>query len=133
MNIVSKMSQQTIVNAFEINSLTKNKKGNNFVTYIGGEIILFQFFSCFTTHKGIDMKSIAFWDQIHEHYTQNQHACGVELPTKSRETKWGVIKHDVAKFIGHYGIVVALYEFGTLVENILQKTLELYKSKHIKI
>jgi hypothetical protein len=44
-----------------------------------------------------------------------------------------VIKHNVAKFIGHYGTLVAFCEFGTLVDYILHKTLELYKSKQIKI
>jgi len=44
-----------------------------------------------------------------------------------------LIKHNVAIFIGHYGIVVVFCEFGILVEDILQKVVELYKSKHIKI
>jgi len=43
-----------------------------------------------------------------------------------------VIKHNIAKFIGDYRIVVIFCEFGTLAKDILQKALELYKSKHIK-
>jgi hypothetical protein len=43
-----------------------------------------------------------------------------------------VLKHNVAKFVGHYGTMVALCEFETSTKDILQKTLELNKSKHIK-
>jgi hypothetical protein len=48
------------------------------------------------------------------------------------ETKWGVIKHDVAKFCGVYKSVVALNESGTFVEDVLERALELYKVKHPK-
>jgi hypothetical protein len=37
--------------------------------------------------------------------------------------KWGPIKHDVSKFVGYHGFVVAFDEYGTSKENTLQKTL----------
>jgi hypothetical protein len=37
----------------------------------------------------------------------------------SLETKWGIIKHDVAKFVGHYTIVLALRESRTWIKDIL--------------
>jgi uncharacterized protein YqgQ len=43
-----------------------------------------------------------------------------------------VIKHNVAKFVGHYGTMVAFGKSRTSIEGILQKALELYKSKHSK-
>jgi hypothetical protein len=41
-------------------------------------------------------------------------------------------EHNVAKFTGHYGTLAAFCEFGTSIEDTLQKTLDLYNSKHIK-
>jgi hypothetical protein len=41
----------------------------------------------------------AFWNRIATHYSRNRSFGGGELPTRSLETKWGAIKHDVAKFI----------------------------------
>jgi len=49
----------------------------------------------------------------------------------SLETKWG-IKHDVAKFVGHYTIVLAFCESRTRTKDVLWKALNLYKTKHPK-
>lgn len=51
---------------------------------------------------------------------------------KILETKWGVIKHDVAKFVGVYSQVLKLQESGTSLEDVLQQALELYRVKHPK-
>jgi hypothetical protein len=115
------MSQQTIVNVFETTFVTKIKKENNFVTKEEKQLCCSFLHVSQDPTTGTDLRWIAFWDQIYEQYNQNQHVCGVEWPTRSLEIKWGVIKHDVTKFIGHYKIVKALCESRTLVENILQK------------
>lgn len=44
----------------------------------------------------------------------------------------GVIKHDVAKFVGVYSQVLKLQESGTSLEDVLQQALELYRVKHPK-
>jgi hypothetical protein len=36
-----------------------------------------------------------------------------------------VIEHNIAKFIGDYGTMVIFCEFGTSIEDILQKALKL--------
>lgn len=74
----------------------------------------------------------AFWERVREHYNNNRPVGGGERPARSLETKWGVIKHDVAKFIGNYKVAVALCQSGTSSHDVLQKALELYKSKHPK-
>jgi hypothetical protein len=51
---------------------------------------------------------------------------------RSLETKWGIIKHDVAKFIGKYIAALVLCESRIGFENIFHKTLNLYKTKHPK-
>jgi hypothetical protein len=48
------------------------------------------------------------------------------------ETKWGFIKHDVAKFCGNYETVIALKENGNSSEDTLQKAFGLFKSKTSK-
>ncbi|KAH8947281.1 hypothetical protein BDL97_11G032300 [Sphagnum fallax] len=58
-------------------------------------------------------------DLITRNGQKNQHLA------RSLEIKWGLIKHDVAKFF-------ALNESGTSSEDTLQKVLELFNSKHPK-
>jgi hypothetical protein len=126
------MSQQITTNVSETTSTTKNKKGKNLV--VKGERQIY----CSFLHvsqdptTSISQISITFWDRVCEHYNQNQLACKVKQLVKSLETKWGVIKHDITKFIGHYETMVALCESRTSTKDILQKTLELNKSKHIQ-
>jgi hypothetical protein len=48
------------------------------------------------------------------------------------ETKWGAIKHDVAKFVAVHSQVLNLKESGTSLEDVLQRALELYRVKHPK-
>jgi hypothetical protein len=55
-----------------------------------------------------------------------------ERPTISLETKWGLIKHDVAQFCGNYQPIITLNESATFSEDTLQKAFELFKSKHPK-
>jgi len=43
-------------------------------------------------------KNQAFWEWITMHYNNNRPALCKERPAQSLETKWGLIKHDVAKF-----------------------------------
>jgi hypothetical protein len=50
--------------------------------------------------------------------------------TKSLETKWEIIKHDVNKFVGAFNSVETLCEFETNAKDILQKPLKLCKMKH---
>jgi hypothetical protein len=66
---------------------------------------------------------------MYEDYNKNKHGCGAKRPTRSLETKGGIIKYDVVKFCECYGFVVALNEFGSSKKDILQKALELYKKQ----
>jgi hypothetical protein len=51
---------------------------------------------------------------------------------RSLELKWGVIKHDVMKFCSCCKSMVALNDFGSSQENIINNMLELCKLKHLK-
>jgi hypothetical protein len=50
--------------------------------------------------QGNGQRKEAFWDCIAMHYNQNMPTWDDHRPSQSLETKWGVIKHDIAKFIG---------------------------------
>jgi hypothetical protein len=52
---------------------------------------------------------------------------------KSLETKWGSIKHNVSKFIGMYGFVVALNVNGSLADDTLQRACSNTRSKIQKV
>jgi len=41
-----------------------------------------------------------------------------------------LIKHNVSKFCGNYGAILALNESGVCNENVFKSDLELCKSKH---
>jgi hypothetical protein len=56
----------------------------------------------------------------------------VEWSPISLKTKWGIIKHDVFKFVGVYGSIISLNESRSFAKDILHKTLTLYKLKHLK-
>jgi hypothetical protein len=56
----------------------------------------------------------------------------VEWLSRSLKTKWGIIKHNVSKFVGVYGSVISLNESGSFAKNTFHKTLKLYKLKHFK-
>jgi hypothetical protein len=77
-------------------------------------------------------KSNTFWDRVCEDYNKNKLICGIERLTRSLETKWGIIKYDVAKFCGCYNFIIALNDSRSFQEDTLQKALELCKLKHLK-
>lgn len=81
---------------------------------------------------GNGQRSKAFWERVGVHYNRNRPAGGGERPARSLETKWGIIKHDVAKFVGVYKQVYDCRESGTSLDDVLQNALELYKVKHAK-
>jgi hypothetical protein len=53
------------------------------------------------------------------HYNRNRLAGNEERPCRSLETKWGVIKHGVAKFIRVYAHCYSIRESGTLLNDVL--------------
>jgi hypothetical protein len=81
---------------------------------------------------GNGQRSTAFWERILKHYNDHRPTGCDPRPSRSLETKWGLIKHDVVKFCGVYKSVVALNESGTSAQDVLERSLELYKVKHPK-
>ena len=54
------------------------------------------------------------------------------MPTRSLETKWSNIKHDVSKFARVHSQVENLRRSGVCKSDVLAEALELYKMKHPK-
>jgi hypothetical protein len=77
-------------------------------------------------------KFATFWDRMQNHFNESRFASCAPRFALSLETKWGIIKHDIAKFVGHYTIVLAFCESRTGTKDILRKALDLYKTKHPK-
>jgi hypothetical protein len=69
---------------------------------------------------------------VQNHFNKLHLASCTPRFARSLKTKWGIIKHDVAKFIGNYIVVLVLYELGTCFEDMFHKALDLYKTKHPK-
>jgi hypothetical protein len=82
--------------------------------------------------QGNGQKSAAFWDRIATHYREHKPVGGGDRPARSLETKWGIIKHDVAKFVGVHNQVLNTKESGVSLDDLLERALQLYKVKHAK-
>jgi hypothetical protein len=74
---------------------------------------------------GNGQRKEAFWECITTHYNQNKPIGGGERPSRSLETKWGIIKHDVAKFIGVHKQVSSCRESGSSPHDVLQNALKM--------
>jgi hypothetical protein len=66
---------------------------------------------------------------ITNHYQASFYA---HRPTYYLKTEWGVIKHDVTKFINNFTIVQSLCKSRINIENTFNNVLDLYKLKHSK-
>jgi hypothetical protein len=53
-------------------------------------------------------------------------------PVCSLESKWDIVKHDVARFVGIYKQVFDTKESGTTLDDVLRDALELYKVRDPK-
>jgi hypothetical protein len=82
--------------------------------------------------QGNGQKSIAFWERIANHYREHKPVGGGDRPARSLETKWEIIKHDVAKFVGLHNQVLSMKESRVSLEDLLERALQLYKLKHPK-
>ncbi len=69
---------------------------------------------------------------MHNHFNESHPTSYAPRYARSLETKWGIIQHDVAKFIRHYTTMLALCELGIGIEDTLRKAPNLYKTKHPK-
>jgi hypothetical protein len=72
----------------------------------------------------------AFWECIVEHYDLN-HTTG-SRGARSLESKWGLIKHDVGKFIMYHKQIVNLNKTGVSTADIVKLAKDLYRLKHVK-
>jgi hypothetical protein len=79
---------------------------------------------------GNQQKGNAFWERIFMHYEQCRP--GGHRGARSLESKWGLIKHDVAKFIGAYNQVKRLNKSGTKEADIIRMAKDLYRTKSAK-
>ena len=55
---------------------------------------------------GNGQRAGAFWDRIARHYQEHKLQGREDRPARSLETKWGAIKHDVAKFVAVHSQVL---------------------------
>jgi hypothetical protein len=81
---------------------------------------------------GTRQKIATFWDRVQNHFNESHPTSCTPRFARSLETKWGIIKHDVAKFIRNYTMVLVLCESRIGFEDTLRKALNLFKTKHPK-
>jgi hypothetical protein len=95
--------------------MTMNQKSKKGRTLLLKKITNFaSHFSCFARPcDQYGQKLVTLWNKVQQHYNKNQPPTCVEKPTKSLETKWGVIKPNVSKFVGCHGSIIASNESET--------------------
>jgi hypothetical protein len=87
----------------------KQKKGKNFVVDEERQLC------CSFLHVLQDpmmedgQKFTTFWDRVQNHFNESRLVSYIPRFARSLETKWGIIKHDIAKFIGNYIVVFAFF------------------------
>ena len=113
-------------------SLSKAKKGRNFSSEEERQLCRSFLHVSQDPIAGNGQRAGAFWDRIARHYQDHKPQGREDRPARSLETKWGVIKHDVSKFVAVHSQVLNLKESGTSLEDVLQRALELYRVKHPK-
>lgn len=59
-------------------------------------------------HARNGLECNTFWERIWEYYNKNCQACDAYWSMRSLETKWGIYKHDVSKFIRNFGTIWTL-------------------------
>ena len=111
---------------------SKAKKGKNFSSEEERQLCRSFLHVSQDPIAGNGQRAGAFWDRIARHYQEHKPHGKEDRPARSLETKWGAIKHDVAKFVAVHSQVLNLKESGTSLEDVLQRALELYRVKHPK-
>jgi hypothetical protein len=111
---------------------SKAKKGKNFSSEEERQLCRSFLHVSQDPIAGNGQRAGAFWDRIARHYQEHKPQGREDRPVRSLETKWGAIKHDVAKFVVVHSQVLNLKESGTSLEDVLQRALELYRVKHPK-
>ena len=111
---------------------SKAKKGKNFSSEEDRQLYRSFLHVSQDPIAGNGQRAGAFWDRIARHYQKHKPHGREDRPARSLETKWGAIKHDVAKFVAVHSQVLNLKESGTSLEDVLQRALELYRVKHPK-
>jgi hypothetical protein len=81
---------------------------------------------------GNGQRNVAFWNRIAAHFNQSKPRSSPVRPTRSLETKWGQIKHDVGKFCGAYKQVFDCRESGASLDDVVDKSLQFYRDRHPK-
>jgi hypothetical protein len=81
---------------------------------------------------GNGQRNTAFWERITAHFNRVKARGSPLRPSRSLETKWGSIKHNVSKFCGAYKQVLDCRESGTSMDDVLYRALEYYRDRHPK-
>jgi len=78
------------------------------------------FLTCFIRSDHWEwLENNSFWDWIVGHYNHNHLVGLVTRLARSLESKWGIIKHHVVKFIGDHSIVQALQKCETSTKDTI--------------
>jgi hypothetical protein len=107
--------------------VSRIRKGKNFTNEEELQVCRSQLSISQDPIVGNGQRKESFWDRVGIHYKRHQPRSGGECKPRSIETKWGVIKHDVGKFVSAYGFVFDNKQSGTCLDDVLRDALELYK------
>jgi hypothetical protein len=109
----------------------KRQRGSNFSTAEDCQLARSWLNISQAPGTGVGQKPSTFWERVEAHFHQHLGGeNGCRRSSRSLATKWGVIQHDVAKFVGVYAAIKDLNPSGASEDDMVQKALELYKSNN---
>lgn len=77
---------------------------------------------------GTGKKNDVFWESVGNHFNESRPEHSEIRTKRSLETKWGSIQKSVSKFCGSVSKIRELDESGSSEDDVIEKSLALYKS-----
>jgi hypothetical protein len=77
-------------------------------------------------------KFTMFWDRVQNHFNELCLTSYIPRFARSLKTKWGIIKHDITKFIGNYIVVLTLLWIKDMFWRYISESFKLVQNKASK-
>lgn len=112
-----------------VSKILQSKKGNFFLSLMKSSIVCMCFFLhiCDTLSLEMGKNCTCFGRKFKSTTTITNHQQVKKRPTTLLKLKWGIVKHDISKFVGCFGLVTTLNKLKSSLKNLLKSNLELYK------
>jgi hypothetical protein len=82
--------------------------------------------------KGVDQKLTNLWESIEKYFDTHRLSTSAPRTARSLQSRWSLVAHDVAKFIGNFTLASSRNGSGTNSDGILAEAHALYVTENSK-